>query len=129
MRRRAHLSGTLDPWTALRPERSLCLGQHIFKNCGVSKGSKGLPHPASRRRQFTTMSSKLFNLKAMAFKAELEQAISVLYSLDRSAEDRSRASQWLESFQQSSMAWQVKCFWAVSTKSGKKSSKVEVLEC
>ena len=51
----------------------------------------------------------------MTSKAELKQAISVLYSLDRSAEDRAWASQWLESFQQSDLAWQVTClFLAVS---------------
>ena len=54
----------------------------------------------------------------MTSNTELGQAISVLYSLDRSAEDRSRASQWLETFQQSSMAWQVKHCQAVCTKSG-----------
>ena len=54
-------------------------------------------------------------------KDELGQAISVLYSTDRSTEDRARASQWLESFQQSSMAWQVKSFELCAPNQGKSS--------
>ena len=67
-----------------------------------SQGFQGSPRPCSSKT-----SSHFLVPGAMTSKTELGQAISILYSLDRSAEDRSRASQWLESFQQSSMAWQV----------------------